>query len=248
MSENSNDSALPAGGADGHLSDEEIERALADFEREMQSGQGSASGQELGQGPSEAALDAESTDRLQSTDAAGANGIDPLAAGSFDEELEGLIGNRAKAALIVTRLASAELLSAFCQISDISALCVDAPEGAVALLKNLDGDGPEAAVKDLTTVVSGLSAMLVVNRADKLEAKLWIEGRSGQSFPPPMVFASSADFVEDLLIGTSDVELLKVQGFTLFDSGSLDRAKAMGIIAEHTRFNRGGKPKGGRIE
>ena len=46
----------------------------------------------------------------------------------------------------------AELLAAFCQLSDISAACIGANQGAVAVLKNLDGDGPEAAAKDLTTV------------------------------------------------------------------------------------------------
>ena len=58
----------------------------------------------------------------------------------FDNELAGLLGNKAKVALIVTRLASAELLAAFCQLSDISAACIGANQGAVAVLKNLDGE------------------------------------------------------------------------------------------------------------
>ncbi|RBP99174.1 hypothetical protein [Bifidobacterium xylocopae] len=222
----------PDGGSD-HLSDEEIERALAGFEAEFKG--------ETGDG------DAARTAPSSPGGADGAADDDQSAAGGFDEELEGLLGNKAKAALIVTRLASAELLAAFCQISDISAACLEASEGAVAVLRNLDGDGPEAAVKDLTTVVSGLSAMLVVNRADKLEAKLWIDGRSGDSFPPPVLFASAAGFVEDLLIGAADVDLLKEQGVKAYDSGDMDRDQAMGVIAGHTRFRRGGNPKGGSI-
>ena len=50
-------------------------------------------------------------------------------------------------ALIVTRIASADLLAAFCQLSDISAACIGANQGAVAVLKNLDGEAPEAAAK-----------------------------------------------------------------------------------------------------
>ena len=100
----------------------------------------------------------------------------------FDNELAGLLGNKAKVALIVTRLASAELLAAFCQLSDISAACIGANQGAVAVLKNLDGDGPEAAAKDLTTVVSGMAVILAVNRADKLEVAMYVQGEAGQTF------------------------------------------------------------------
>ncbi|BDR53294.1 hypothetical protein KIM372_12010 [Bombiscardovia nodaiensis] len=228
-----NASSTPSGGEGDHLSDEEIERALAGFEQEFQ---------ESG-APASSDLSEDSPAVGDDLDAA-----DPLAGTSFDDELQGLIGNRAKVALMVTRLASAELLAAFCQISDISASCLDAREGAVAVLKNLDGDGPEAAVKDLTTVVSGLSAVLVVNRADKLEAKLWIDGRSAQAFPPPVLFASAAGFVEDLLIGTADVPMLKGQGVPVHDSGDLDRQKAMTVIASHTRFTGRNQPGEGRIE
>ncbi|AKV55057.1 hypothetical protein BACT_0451 [Bifidobacterium actinocoloniiforme DSM 22766] len=233
MSERDSDRPeFSAGGEDDHLSDEEIERALAGFEQEFQ--EDAAGGSQASDGP----LDGQ----------AGPQEADPLTSGGFDEELEGLIGNKAKAALIVTRLASAELLAAFCQISDISAVCLEDSEGAVAVLRNLDGDGPEAAVKDLTCVISGLSAMLVVNRADKLEAKLWVDGRSGEAFPPPVLFASAAGFVEDLLIGAADVDMLTAQGIKSFDSGDMDQAHAMGVIASHTRFRRGGGPASGRVE
>lgn len=47
----------------------------------------------------------------------------------FDNELAGLLGNKAKVALIVTRLALLELLAAFCQLSDISAACIGANQG-----------------------------------------------------------------------------------------------------------------------
>ena len=97
----------------------------------------------------------------------------------FEDELQGLLGNRAKTAVIITRLTSPQLLAAFCQISDISAQCVGSEQGAVAILRNLDGDGPEAAARDITTVVAGMPVILAVNRADKLEAILYVEGESG---------------------------------------------------------------------
>ena len=230
-----------------HLSDEEIEQAMAGFEAEFSEDQGQGSGDS----------DEDSGDGTQPDPATHPESADGSAAGlretegassDFDQELEGLIGNRAKAAVMVTRLASAELLAAFCQLSDISAWCIQAREGAVAVLRNLDGDGPETAIRDLTTVVSGLSAILAVNRADKLEVTLWINGQSGQTFAPPMLFASTPDFVEDLMIGTITVDGLREDGATMFDSGDYNREKAMGIIAAHTRFGTGGSARKGRVE
>lgn len=273
--EDRRDEGLPDSGH--HLSDEEIERAMAGFEAEFSKDQNQGSrdsDEDSGDGArhdsamhpdgaansdsaihpgsaahpdpavhSEAAMHPESDDDPVSV-LKGADGV----SSDFDQELEGLIGNRAKAAVMVTRLASAELLAAFCQLSDISAWCIQAREGAVAVLRNLDGDGPEAAIRDLTTVVSGLSAILAVNRADKLEVTLWINGQSGQTFAPPMLFASTADFVEDLMIGTTTVDRLREDGATMFDSGDYNREKAMGIIAAHTRFGAGGSARKGRVE
>lgn len=158
---------------------------------------------------------------------------------SFDDELQGLLGNRAKVAVIITRLASARLFAAFCQLSDISAQCLASPQGAVAVLRNLDGDGPEAAIKDLTTVVSGMPAVLAINRADKLEATMYLQGKVGQTFAPPVLFTSTAPFVEDLLLGITDVQGVRDSGVETVDSASLTRDDAMKILAEHTRFGRG---------
>ena len=119
--------------------------------------------------------------------------------------------------MIITRLASARLFAAFCQLSDISAQCLASPQGAVAVLRNLDGDGPEAAIKDLTTVVSGMPAVLAINRADKLEATMYVEGKAG----------------------ITDVQGVRDSGVETVDSASLTRDDAMKILAEHTRFGRG---------
>lgn len=226
MSENKdrNNSDLPD--PEHHLSEEEIEQALAGFEEEFRE-----SSQQDKEG---------SSDQTNQEEADGSRS-------DFDLELEGLIGNRAKVAVIVTQLASAELLAAFCQLCDISAWCIQADEGAVAVLRNLDGDGPEAAIRDLTTVVSGLSAILAVNRADKLEATLWINGKPGKTYAPPMLFMYTADFVENLMIGTTTVERLKQDGVQVLDSGDYDREKAMSVIAAHTKFGAGGSPHQGRV-
>ena len=215
------------GDRSGHaeLSDDSLERALEGFEREFRND------------PDETELTG-STGPMGSTD--DGDQFDQSAqAGGFDDELQGLLGNRAKVAVMITRLASAELLAAFCQLTDIAADCIAGSQGAVALLRNLDADAPEAAAKDLTTVVSGLAVVLVVNRADKLEATMYIQGEAGQTFVPPVLFASTASFVEDLMLGISSLDDIKSGGVHVVDSASYDRDQAMQVIARHTRTGRG---------
>ena len=229
-----------------HFSEEELEAAMAGFEKEFQGEEAAQQNDAPAQVPfdqpdetvnSDASSD-ESQDGLQSkeADAVLSEAENSL---SFDDELQGLLGNRAKVAVIITRLASARLFAAFCQLSDISAQCLASPQGAVAVLRNLDGDGPEAAIKDLTTVVSGMPAVLAINRADKLEATMYLQGKVGQTFAPPVLFTSTAPFVEDLLLGITDVQGVRDSGVETVDSASLTRDDAMKILAEHTRFGRG---------
>lgn len=255
---------------ESHFSDEELEAALAGFEKEFadDSVSGDASDTSDADKTADAASAKSDSDANDDTaDKASADSGQPMTddvTGSvadavneamadvvdpslgFDNELAGLLGNKAKVALIVTRLASAELLAAFCQLSDISAACIGANQGAVAVLKNLNGDGPEAAAKDLTTVVSGMAVILAVNRADKLEVAMYVQGEVGQSFAPPVLFTSTPRFVEDLMLGIVTLNQLKTQGFGVVDSAGLDHDQAMQILANHTRRGRGGR--GSRIE
>ena len=239
---------------ESHFSDEELEAALAGFEKEFadDSVSGDASDTSDADKTADAASAKSDSDANDDTaDQASADSGRPMAdvvdpSLGFDNELAGLLGNKAKVALIVTRLASAELLAAFCQLSDISAACIGANQGAVAVLKNLDGDGPEAAAKDLTTVVSGMAVILAVNRADKLEVAMYVQGEAGQSFAPPVLFTSTPRFVEDLMLGIVTLNQLKTQGFEVVDSAGLDHDQAMQILANHTRRGRGGR--GSRIE
>lgn len=227
-----------SGNEDGlHFNDADLDAAMADFEREFDQSQASqnqdSQGPDSGFGQDDTLFagdnTGESTDQPETQQSIEA---------SFDDELQGLLGNKAKAAAIITRLTSAELLAAFCQLSDISAVCIDDPQGAVAVLRNLDGDSPEAAAKDLTTVVSGMPAILTVNRADKLEATLFLQGQAGEQFAPPILFASAAPFVEDLMLGITPLEDI-LSDRKSFDSADLDHDGALAVLAKHTRFGRG---------
>ena len=224
------------GGDDGfdddiHFSDEELEAALDGFEKEFRDSNAAA-----GEPANDAAADSPADD-AGAADSGQAQEADTAAA--FDDELQGLLGNKAKAAVLITRIASARLLAAFCQLSDVSADCIGSEEGAVAILRNLDGDGPEVAARDLTIVVSGMSLVLAVNRADKLEATVYLQGKPGQTIAPPLLFTSTAPFVEDLLLGITDEDGLIGTGMKVEQSADLDHAQAMAVIAEHTKFGRG---------
>jgi hypothetical protein len=197
---------------DDELSDQEVAKALEGFEDEFK-------------------------DFEEKNDFSGLDDLKDL--DPFESELEGILGDKAKAAMLITPLQQADLLSAFCVLADVSAYCIGSEKGAVAILKNLEGSSPESAAKDLTTVVSGLSVVLAINRADKLEAKLWIDGKAGSDFAPPILFMQVADFVEDFMIGSANLDSLKANGFTVTDSGEMSRGEALKIIASHTRFHPG---------
>ena len=206
------------GGDDGfdddiHFSDEELEAALDGFEKEFRDSNAAA-----GEPANDAAADSPADD-AGAADSGQAQEADTAAA--FDDELQGLLGNKAKAAVLITRVASARLLAAFCQLSDVSADCIGSEEGAVAILRNLDGDGPEVAARDLTIVVSGMSLVLAVNRADKLEATVYLQGKPGQTIAPPLLFTSTAPFVEDLLLGITDEDGLIGTGMKVEQSADL---------------------------
>lgn len=222
-----------------HFSDEELEAAVAGFEKEF--------ADEPTQADAADTLDAADLPEAPDVEIPDdASAIDPSV--GFEEALAGLLGDKAKMAALVTRVASAELLAAFCQLADISADCVGSNQGAVAVLRNLDGDSPEAAAKDITTVVSGMSVVLGVNRADKLHITVYAGGEAGSELAPPVLFNSTPRFVEDLMLGITTVARLKTSGFEVIDSGQYDHASAMRVISKHTRFGRGGATRGSSIE
>ncbi|PLS29582.1 hypothetical protein [Bifidobacterium parmae] len=228
---------------DGHLSDDDIAKAMEGFEKEF--------AQESGAGDSAVSGDGVASDGdLPDIDGIDipddASSIDPST--GFEDALQGLLGNKAKMAALVTRIASAQLLAAFCQLSDVSADCIGSNQGAVAVLRNLDGDAPEAAARDITTVVGGMSVVLGVNRADKLEVTLYAGGQAGSTLAPPILFNSTPRFVEDLMLGITTVAQLETKGFEVVDSGSMDHDQAMKVIADHTRMGRGGSTRGSSID
>lgn len=270
MADNPNDNGKDFAPDDSLFSDEELDAAMSDFEWEFAQSADELTGSGESDGKASGTSDVSGSGDSSGSAAAsnGVNGADDGIEGfddidsitipddaseidpsvGFEDELAGLLGNKAKRAALITGIASAELLAAFCQLSDISADCIGSNQGAVAVLRNLDGDSPEAAAKDITTVVAGMSVVLGVNRADKLEITMYAGGKAGPTMAPPILFNSTPRFVEDLMLGITTVGQLKEQGFEVIDSGSFDHASAMQVIAKHTRPGRGGSVPGASIE
>lgn len=187
--------------ADVHFDDADLEAALEGFEQEF--------------------ADAHRDDVHDGGDAHDApsdGGDAPL---DFEDELQGILGNKAKCAVICSHLASAELFAAICRLADVPALCVGHPYGCVAILRDLEGNAPETAAHDLTTVISGMGVLLVVNRADKIEAEIYENGVGVDKIPPPFAFPTLAPFVEDYMIGLVDVHGIEVESDETVDTASI---------------------------
>lgn len=209
----------------GDLTDEQVDKAFADIE--------SLFGDELSAGV--ANLGGQSDDTSVRDTIAGENDIDPLEAELFfNEELQEILGNTAQMAVIMTQIADPEFLAALCKLCEFDATCIRFEPGTAAVLHNCDNGAPEEAVKVLTDVMAGLSAVLFVNRASKITSKIWMDGKEGDDFPPLMVLSPMYDDVEDLLVGIQGVEDFVQAGLPVaYTSDFATVADAVDIIKKY---------------
>lgn len=209
------------------FTDAELDNALAGFEREFQDESKENSDSENSKN---AQSDGENQENSTLDDA-----MRDIEEASFEEDLEGLLGNKAKVAMIITYVEPAQLLAAFCKMADVSAKCFDEEQGAVAILKNLKDNGPEEDVQKFVDFFRGMDVMLIVNRADKITAKIYQNGVEPQEIVAPMALAVWSRRVEDLAICMETVDTLAKQDVTMYDSDDLSNFAAYKI------FNKYGK-------
>lgn len=209
------------------FTDAELDNALAGFEREFQD-------ESKENSDSENSKNAQSDGKNQENSTLD-DAMRDIEEASFEEDLEGLLGNKAKVAMIITYVEPAQLLAAFCKMADVSAKCFDEEQGAVAILKNLKDNGPEEDVKEFVDFFRGMDVMLIVNRADKITAKIYQNGVEPQEIVAPMALAVWSRRVEDLAICMETVDTLAKQDVTMYDSDDLSNFAAYKI------FNKYGK-------
>lgn len=213
------------------FTDDELDAALASFEREFNNANSgndaeSSDSESSADDSSDSSDDSSADDYSESSESSDSYGIyddipDTIdlskmhrskeaeeAARKFEEEtsfedtLEGLTGQKARSAIIITYCEGADLLSAFCKISQIPSICVMTGTSTVALLKNLDNDEPEAAVSRLSDLVGDMEMILIVNRANKLETSMYKYGEKRDAFlPSPVALTFLSEEVEDVVLG-----------------------------------------------
>lgn len=232
-------------GRNDELSDADIDAALAGFEQDFADADHSAINEmnaalERNETSESSAsdADADAADTADSSDVAPTDAADDFDRDLKDvEDLESslmqMLGEKASSALLITRLRDPDVLAALSVLADVDDYCIGDRFGAVAILKNLDGSHPEDAAAHLTKLVTGLSTILVVNRAGRIEAHQWVNGEQGESFPPPIVFANAPAWVEDLLVGQVTLdELLDDPSIVSFDSKDYTKAASFGVLQQ----------------
>lgn len=152
-----------------------------------------------------------------------------LASDFFEDELQGVLGNVAKRAMIISQITSGKLMAALCRMDDVDAICTDDDHGAVMVLHDLKGQAPEDAATELTHMIDGMQLLLIINRADKIEAHVYERGKSVADVPPPMLMANMPDFVEDYMLAIISEQELRSEG-TWYESKTLEFEEAYRIV------------------
>lgn len=211
------------------FTDAELDNALAGFEKEFQEKEN------LSNSNNEDLLeDSNSNNQENNSIEEAMRGIEES---NFEEDLQGLLGNKAKVAMIIAYVEPAKLLAAFCKMANVSARCFSEEQGSVAVLKNLEGNGPEEDVKKFVEFFFGMDVMLITNRADKITAKIYQAVKEPQEIVAPMALAVWSRDVEDLAICMENADSLEKRGLEMFNSDDLSDLEAYKIFQKYGKIN-----------
>ena len=211
------------------FTDAELDNALAGFEKEFQEKEN------LSNSNNEDLLeDSNSNNQENNSIEEAMRGIEEA---NFEEDLQGLLGNKAKVAMIIAYVEPAKLLAAFCKMANVSARCFSEEQGSVAVLKNLEGNGPEEDVKKFVEFFFGMDVMLITNRADKITAKIYQAVKEPQEIVAPMALAVWSRDVEDLAICVENADSLEKRGLEMFNSDDLSDLEAYKIFQKYGKIN-----------
>lgn len=211
------------------FTDAELDNALAGFEKEFQEKENlsNTNNEELLE-------DSNSNNQENNSIEEAMRGIEEA---NFEEDLQGLLGNKAKVAMIIAYVEPAKLLAAFCKMANVSARCFSEEQGSVAVLKNLEGNGPEEDVKKFVEFFFGMDVMLITNRADKITAKIYQAVKEPQEIVAPMALAVWSRDVEDLAICMENADSLEKRGLEMFNSDDLSDLEAYKIFQKYGKIN-----------
>ncbi len=236
----------------GSFSEEELASALANMENELNSILEDASGlPENGRKEAEKSNSDEkagdlagsshSDDDLPNDDICDDDSIlDDLSMDMFDEELEGITGERAECALILTVFDSMKFTAALCKVVDVPSVCIESESGVLVALRLLKGNQPEEAAEIISQTAVSIPFILAVVRGKKIRMTLWADGKEENSFSPPLILPNVDPLVEDVLVGVEKVfdsqgRLPSDRKWKCVDSDNFTKEESVKIIRDFFR-------------
>ncbi|NKX91700.1 hypothetical protein HF995_00165 [Sanguibacter hominis ATCC BAA-789] len=135
-------------------------------------------------------------------------------------------------ALVLTQVAGADPLAAVCAVAKLEVDVFFAQGvGAVAVCRDLDGDGPAQVAAGISQLISGVPAILVERRENQITATRWLDGERGDDVPAGLLLDGAPDDLEGLLLGTHT--LADVKG--VLQAGQYSRLKAARLLTSLAR-------------
>ncbi|PFG35858.1 hypothetical protein ATL41_0558 [Flavimobilis soli] len=135
-------------------------------------------------------------------------------------------------ALVLTQVAGADPLAAVCTVAKLEVDVFFAQGvGAVAVCRDLDGDGPAQVAAGISQLISGVPAILVERRENQITATRWLDGERGDDIPAGLLLDGAPDDLEGLLLGTHT--LADIKG--VLPAGQYSRLKAARLLASLAR-------------
>ncbi|WP_225997661.1 hypothetical protein [Myceligenerans pegani] len=134
-------------------------------------------------------------------------------------------------AVLITQIAGAEPLAAAASLAGLDLDAVPTEVGALAVLRDPTGGGPDAAAAALSQVVRGVPLVQVTRKGEQLTCVRWSDGERGDEISPALLLGGAPQTVEDVLTGYAKVADLE----GVVASGSIGRVKAMRMLASAAR-------------
>ncbi|MBR6439750.1 MAG: hypothetical protein IKS61_00280 [Aeriscardovia sp.] len=142
------------------------------------------------------------------------------------DELSKMAGVKPKSAAIVSGLDKVALCS-MCALCEVPAECFKTERGSFAVLDVSKRD-PEEDTASLTGLFKGLEVVLILNRDQKLSAKVYRDGKEGKKIAPPLVLYW-APKLESYLVGIEGLKELK-EGEACISSSSITKEEALSLL------------------
>jgi hypothetical protein len=111
------------------------------------------------------------------------------------------MGELPTAAVVLTQVAVPEALAAACALAALPVDAVPTPIGCLAWCRDSTEGGPAAVARAVSTLLPGVPALLLEQRAGQIAATRWAGGDEGAPMSPGLVLDGAPAVVERLLLG-----------------------------------------------